>query len=149
MKQKVKFREDMKRDLMRVFREVSAQYECRNNTEAFRKVVNHPAPRFYVTVASAHSVISPMRYGDRSRLETMTPLKREMYEDLFNVVVGLSREERFQGKTLHYILRFAIMEPAPKFYINVRRMEQIWHERTKLTRRQLYEKTIGDEKDNR
>lgn len=130
MKQRTAFHEEMRRDLMRVYREVCANYSCRDNTEALEKVINHPAPRFYINVKSAHTILSPMMHGDRTMLQKMTPQKRQMYEDLFDTVLRLSQKDRFHNCTLHHILRFAIQEPAPKFYIQLRRMEQIWKEET-------------------
>lgn len=124
-------REAMKDDLMKVFREVSGSYCCRNNWEAWKRVVEHPAPRFYVDARRAHHVISPMLHGDRSKLEELSPLKREMYEALFDTVMRLWQKNAYWGKSLNYVLQFAVMEPAPRFYINAYRMGQIWRERTR------------------
>ncbi len=128
MKQNTSFKEEMKSDLMRIYREVSASHECRTQTEAYERTVTHEAPRFYVDARWAHQRISPMMRGDRSQLQEMSPLMREMYEDLFDVVMRLSQKERFWGKKLNYILQFAVLEPAPRFYISTVRMGQIWKE---------------------
>lgn len=111
---------------MRVFREVAASCECRNNMEAFEKVINHPAPRYYVDARRAHQYISPLCCGDRSRINKLSPLKREMYEQLFSTVQRLWQKNIFWGKSLNYVLQFAVLEPAPRFYIKKKRMHQIW-----------------------
>lgn len=134
MKQKTLFKEEMKRDLMKVYREVTSEGEFRNQQEAFQRVVEHEAPRFYVDAKWAHQRLSPMMRGDRSGLEKMNPLMRQMYEDLFDVVVRLSQKDFFYGRKLHRIVQFAILEPAPRFYIGLRRMEQIWNEEVKRMR---------------
>lgn len=126
MKQRSHLKEMMRHDLMKVYRDVCGSYECETNKEAFERVVVHPAPRYYVDPRWAHQVISPMMRGDRSRLERMSPLMREMYEELFGTVLRLAQMERYWGRSLHYILRFAVAEPAPRFYISAARMAQIW-----------------------
>lgn len=132
-------REEMKRDLMRVYREESQNYSGYMQTEIYALTVEHPAPRFYIDPRRALQHISPLRRGDRSALERMKPLKRKMYEDLFDVTMSLYQKEKFWGKSLYYVLRQAVMEPAPRFYINVMRMGQIWAEQTGKERRRRKE----------
>ena len=121
----------MKNDLMKVYREVCSGYDCRNNLEAWENVVRHPAPRFYIDARRAHCRISPMLHGDKRQLEHLSPLKREMYEDLFATVLRLWQKKPFWGTSLNHVLKFAILEPAPRFYISAARMGQIWREKTK------------------
>lgn len=130
MRESTLCREEMKNDLMKVFREIASSYECKTNWEAWEMAVRHPAPRFYCDVRRAHQYISPMLRGDRSQLQRLSPLKREMYEALFEVVMRLWQKEKFWGKSLNYVLRYAVMEPAPRFYIKKIRMGQIWREKT-------------------
>lgn len=118
----------MKEDLMKVYREVSGKYGCRTNSEAWEEVVRHPAPRFYVSSRRAHQRLSAMRRGDMSSLEKLSPLKREMYEDLFEVVRRLWQKKPYWGRSLNYVVQFAIQEPAKRFYIGPARMGQIWRE---------------------
>jgi hypothetical protein len=144
MKQTTQFKEEMKNDLMRVYREVSESHECRSQSCAYEETVRHEAPRFYVDARWALQRISPMLRGDRSQLERISPLMREMYEDLFNVVVRLSQEERYRGKSMTKLLSAAVLEPAPRFYISVGRMAQIWKEKVKIQRKEL--RSIHDNK---
>lgn len=118
----------MKRDLMRIYREESENYGGYVQSDIYQLTVSHPAPRFYVNAKSAHRYISPMLRGDRTKLNRLKPLQRQMYEALFNVVVSLSQKEKFWNKSLYCILRQAVMEPAPRFYIDKMRMGQIWRE---------------------
>ncbi len=145
MKQKTMCKEMMKNDLMKVYREVSSSGECRMQTEAYERTVEHEAPRFYVDARWAHQRIAPMLRGDRSGLDNMKPLQRKMYEDLFSVVVRLSQKDQFWGKKLNYILQYAVLEPAPRFYIGTMRMGQIWKEMTRRAnerRRKNYGKHV-------
>lgn len=131
MRKSTPLREEMKRDLMRVYREECQNYSGFIQTEIYALTVQHPAPRFYIDPRRAHQHISPLLRGDRSGLEKMKPLRREMYEALLDVVMRLSREESFFGESLYHILRHAVREPAPRFYIDVVRMGQIWTEQTR------------------
>ena len=128
MKQNVQLSDEMKRDLMKVYREESESYGGYVQAEIYKRTVAHPAPRFYVHAKSAHRYISPMLRGDRSKVERLKPLQRQMYDALFDVVVNFSRKEKFWNKSLYYILRQAVMEPAPRFFIGPMRMGQIWRE---------------------
>lgn len=119
---------EMKRDLMRVYRKECENYGGILQTEVFERTVRHPAPRFYVHAKSALRYISPMMRGDRRDIDRMKPLRRQMYEALFDVVMTLAQKERFWGMPPYTILRQAVMEPAPRFYIDATRMGQIFQE---------------------
>jgi hypothetical protein len=81
-------------------------------------MVNEPAPRYYVSPKQASQNIALMVRGDFSRIEMMMPLRREMYYSLFKVVQELSEKREFIGKSLSYIMKFAVVQPAPKFFIS-------------------------------
>lgn len=128
-------RKEMRRDLMKAYREVCA--DCPQGTtqiQVYEMVVNKPAPRFYIDPRSALQVLSPIMRGDRSALEQMKPLRRQMYEDLFEVVMRLSQKKDYWCKSLYIILKDAVLQPAPRFYINTMRMGQIWKEKTEESR---------------
>lgn len=139
MRELTQLREEMSRDLLKVYREECRNYSGYLQTEIFKLTVNHPAPRFYVDARRAHQHISPLLRGDRSKLDKMKPLRREMYEDLFDVVMRLSQKKKFWGKSLYSILRQAVMEPAPRFYIGVTRMGQIFSQQVSKERKQRQE----------
>ena len=143
MRERTLCREQMMNDLMRVYREVVA--ECplgTTQTEVYQIVVRHSAPRFYIDPRRAHLVISPMMRGDRSVLDRLSPLKRQMYLDLYAKVMELSQRKGFWKKRLYFILREAVLEPAPRFYINARRMGQIWQWKSGETRQQCIKRRV-------
>lgn len=82
--------------------------------EIGEKIVNSPAPRFWVSEERAAAVVSAIMRG-KPVLETMRPSKREMFEEIHRRVVAL--------KKLHpdWHLCDLVMEvvnsPAPKFYM--------------------------------
>lgn len=122
-------REEMYDELMKVYCKVCRLCECRSQHEAFEKTVSHPASRFFVTPKMAYQNIYPMLRGDFSRIEKMKPLRQEMYRALYDVVMRLSQKRQFWGKSPYYIVRFAVTEPAPRFYIGVEKMRKVFRER--------------------
>ena len=122
-------REAMYDELMKVYCEVCRVYECRSQQEAFEKTVSHPASRFFIDTRRAYQNIYPMLRGDYSRLEKMKPLRQEMYKALYDVVMRLSQKRQFWGKSPYHIVKFAVLEPAPRFYIGVEKMRKVFRAR--------------------
>lgn len=116
-------------ELMKVYCHVLREHEVRTQTEAFERTVQHAASRFFVEPRRAYQNIYPMLRGDYSRLEKMKPLRREMYKALYDVMMRLSQKRQFWGKSPYYIVKFAVMEPAPRFYIGVEKMRKVFRER--------------------
>lgn len=102
-------------DLFAVYREVCAS--CHSQSEAWHKVINHPAPRYYITPKQAHEMLSPMLRGDTSEIDRLKPLSRKMYKDLFDELNRMSQNTEYMGKSLWYICQFLVTRPAPQFYI--------------------------------
>jgi hypothetical protein len=133
MKEQSLCRQQMSRDLMKVYREVYQDVPLgTTQTEVYEMVVAHPAPRFYIDPRKAHERISPMMRGDMSHLEKFNPLKRQMYMDLFEVVMNLSHKKHY--RSLYALLKDAVLENAPRFYIGAKRMSQIWQAENIKTR---------------
>lgn len=131
MRRGIPFRGEMYDELLKVYCKVCRDYECRTQAEAFERTVRHPASRYFVESRRAYQNIYPMLRGDFSRLEKMKPLRQEMYRSLFEVVMRLSQKRQFWGKSPYYIVKFAILEPAPRFYIGVEKMRKVFRERRK------------------
>lgn len=128
MKQRTVCKDEMKRDLMRVYRQVTSERSFRSQSEAYQHVVEHEAPRFYVDAKWALQRLSPMMRGDTSALEKMNPLARQMYQDLFEIVLAMKQKERYWTASLYCIVKDAVMEPAPRFYIKPDTMRHTWRE---------------------
>lgn len=122
-------REAMYDELMKVYCKVLSEFDVRTQTEAFERTVRHAASRFYIDTRRAYQNIYPMLRGDYSRIEKMKPLRQEMYKALYDVVMSLSQKRQFWGKSPYYIVKFAILEPAPRFYIDVETMRKIFRKR--------------------
>ena len=134
MKRRTDYQQAMNQELMRVYCEVAGKHECRGQYEAYEQTVRHPASRFYVSAKHAHRMIYPMLRGDASALEGMTDLKKQMYKDLLDVTLELSRRREFRGRSPYYILQFAVTRPAPRFYISAKRMSKIFTTETERRR---------------
>lgn len=103
-------------DLLAVYREVYTS--CRTQHEAWQKVINHPAKRYYITPQQAHEILSPLLRGDTSQLDKLKkPHSRQMYLDLFDELNRMSQKTEFIGKSLWFICQFLVTRPAPRFYI--------------------------------
>lgn len=122
-------REAMYDELMKVYCKVLREFDVRTQTEAFERTVRHGASRFFVEPRRAYQNIYPMLRGDYSGIEKMKPLRQEMYKTLFNVVMRLSHKRQFWGRSPYYIVKFAVMEPAPRFYVDVEMMRKVFRER--------------------
>ena len=73
-----------------------------------------PSRRFGVSDIRAALIISAMMRG-KTDLSTMCPLKKEMYEEIYNRVFKL--QEECPELTISELCAKVIAQPAPKFYL--------------------------------
>lgn len=106
----------MHEDLMEVYRKV-AKY-CTRQDEAWKRVVKHPAKRFYVGAKNACEKVGPLLDGDTSKLEKMDKNRQRLYLAIFEKVKEFSQRREFAGKSLWYIMPFVVNSPAPEFFIS-------------------------------
>lgn len=106
----------MHEDLMETYRKV-AKY-CTRQDEAWRRVVTHPAKRFYVNAKVACDRIAPLLDGDYTSLRKMGKRKQRLYLAIFERVKEFAQRREFAGKSLNYIMPFVLQSPAPEFYIS-------------------------------
>ena len=97
---------------------------CWSQKEAHERMVKQPAPRYYVTAKQAYQVIAPMIKGDFERVNDMLPTRRRMYYCLFDEVIKMMEKPQFYNKSLKYIMQFAVIRPAPEFFLSPSRA---WH----------------------
>jgi len=110
-------------DLIKAYNKVAPH--CWLQSDAYKKAVKQPAPRYYVSAKQAGQVLSPMVRGDFSRVDAMQPNKRRMYYSLMEKVLELSEKRAFVGKSLIYIVSFAVTSPAPEFFVGHEAMRKI------------------------
>ncbi|MGM9862718.1 MAG: hypothetical protein ACI305_00440 [Lepagella sp.] len=82
--------------------------------EIGRKIVNSPAPRFWVSEERAAAVVSALMRG-KPILDTMRPTKREMFSEIYSRVLALRKARPCWD--LPRIIHKVVNSPAPKFYM--------------------------------
>ena len=102
-------------DLLDVYREVAP--DCWSQGEAWMRTVKHKAPRYYITPERARNIISLMINGDMSVLDRMRPNKKRMYLSLYETMERLLQKRAYSNKPLIFVLSFAVIQPAPEFFI--------------------------------
>lgn len=133
--------EDMRNeDLMDAYREVLCSHNG-STKELYRKVVEMPARRFYVSEERASIVISNM-YKGRS-IAQMRPNKREMYEEIFRRVLELKKER--PNDSIYDLTFEVVQQPSPKFYLTpesarvfICYIKKQWYEQRKKKYRHLF-----------
>lgn len=119
-------RQQMHRDIIEAYKAVAPF--CWTQHEAYERLVKQPAPRYYVTPKQAYQVLLPMMKGDFEMVNMMLPLRRKMYYTLFDEVTKMVEKPSFRNKSLRYIMQFAVLRPAPEFFISAERAKhlRIW-----------------------
>lgn len=110
-------------DLIKAYNSVALQ--CWTQEDAYRKTVKQPAPRYYVSAKQAAQIISPMVKGDFELVNMMRPNRRRMYYSLFDKVIELSEKRAFVGKPLSFIVQYAVLSPAPEFFIGYKKVHEL------------------------
>lgn len=111
-------------ELLRAFRHACRVKGFINIAEVSVMTVNSPCSRFWVSEERAAVVVSDLLKG-RPVLETMRPLKREMFQEIFNRFLAIYESE--PQRPLPDIVFEVVNSPAPKFYIEPRSaMEYIY-----------------------
>ena len=110
-------------DLIKAYNSVAPH--CWTQEEAYEKAVKQPAPRYYVSAKQAAQVIARMVKGDFERVDMMLPNRKRMYYSLFQKVIEMSEKRDFVGKSLTYIVNFAVSSPAPEFFVSVYSIRQV------------------------
>lgn len=109
----MEFSEERLENLMRVYDEYIIKCRYIKMPEVYEYIADAPADRFYVSDTRASVVISDMMQG--KSLDTMRPLKREMFEEILRRVIRLRQEQ--PTWTMRRLCAEVVAQPAPKFYI--------------------------------
>lgn len=107
------YSEDRNRDLLKAYRTLLAESEYISMPEIYQKVVNIPAPRFYVSETRAAVAITKIIKGDK--LLYMRPTKREMFFEIYRRY--LIEKKKYPHLSLPNVLSIITEQSAPKFYL--------------------------------
>lgn len=103
-------------DLIDAYKRVAPH--CWSQMQAYERTVKEPAPRYYITPRKAAEVVAKMAKGDFGFVNKMGIIKKRMYYSLFEVFMRLSETREFAGENISHIARFAVLEPAPEFFVS-------------------------------
>lgn len=118
--------QEMKDDLMKVYKEVAPF--CKSQNEAWKRTVLHPAPRYYLSEPHAIRVIKSIINGETDKIDKMpSTVKRRCYS-LYNEVLRLSENPKYTNKPIVYLVRLALYNPAPEFFLTTERFRRIFYE---------------------
>ena len=81
--------------------------------DVFKKIVDMPASRFWVSTPRAAVVIACIMRGDK--LHYMRPNKREMFFEIYRRVIKLRL--KYSDWSMPKLIETVIAQPAPKFYL--------------------------------
>lgn len=123
MKEDYSITKQMQEDLIEAYKRVAPTSWTQE--DAYIKTVKQPAKRYYVSGKQAAEKISRMIRGDFEIVDLMGANKRRMYYSLFEKVMELSEKPAFAGKSLCFVCAFAVLEPAPEFFISPSSVERI------------------------
>lgn len=110
----LEFTRERNRELLRAFRRECAKVSHVRLREIGIRVVNSPAPRFWVSEYRAMVVCSQLARGIPV-LDTMRPTKREMFTEIYRRVCDLKRRQ--PNRPLIDLASEVVNSPAPKFYM--------------------------------
>lgn len=101
-------------DLMRAYDDHISLCRYINMPDVYNKIVNMPSKRFWVSDIRAALVVSAMIRGEAD-LESMWPMKKEMYLEIYSRVVSLRKQN--PQLSISESCSIVVMQPAPKFYL--------------------------------
>lgn len=108
------FTQERNAALLRAYRKHIGSVSVIRLNEIGEKIVNSPAPRFWVSDERAAIVISNIMRG-RPVLDSMRPTKREMFEEIYRRVLALKKMH--PDWRLCELVYEVVNTPAPKFYM--------------------------------
>ncbi len=110
----MEFSQERSDDLMRVYDEYIASCKYIRMNDVYKCIVNMPSRRFWVSDIRAALVVSAIGRGEDC-LKEMLPLKREMYMEIYQRVMGM--RNKFPNMSISELCSIVTMQPAPKFYL--------------------------------
>lgn len=138
---KFEYENDRNNNLMDVYHTLISSRTTIRLRELMVEVVNSPARRFWVSEERAAIVISAMMRGNK--LSKMNRMKREMFTEIYNRVVGMRKEN--PSLSISEATFIIIRQEAPKFYLTpgsakviIHRIKKKWYEEKKRKLRHLF-----------
>ena len=109
----IQHRKQRNDDLIRAYRQQLHRSKVIRLDEIWHKIADMPSKRFWVSEERAAIVISKMMKGDT--LHNMRPLKKEMFQEIYNRVNHIRKKQ--PSISVYKCCIVACNSPAPKFYM--------------------------------
>ena len=138
---KFEYEQERNEDLMRAYHELieASPYICL--TDIYKKVVNMPSARFWVSEERAAIVIASMMKGDQ--LQGMRHNKREMFKEIYRRAMKLKSMK--PALSVFQLAFQVVRQQAPRFYLTpgsaeviISRAKKKWYEQRKRKLRHLF-----------
>ena len=110
---KSEYHRERTRDLLRAYFRYLEACKHVSKPDVFKRVVEMPAARFWVSTPRATVVVASIMRGDK--LLSMRPNKREMFFEIHRRAVELRRKH--SDWSMPKLIEAVIAQPAPKFYL--------------------------------
>lgn len=117
------FTRERNEDIMRTFRIQLEKARFIIMPEIFQMVADSPSIRFWVSEERASIVVSAMLSG--KQLPRMRANKREMFEEIYRRFLVARQID--SEKTVYELVSDIVRQPAPKFYLTPRTVDEIIH----------------------
>lgn len=114
------FTEERNREIMKVFKQRVSEVKIIVKPNIFQMVADSPASRFWVSEKRAAIVVGAMESG--KGLPKMRNNKREMFEEIYRRFLEL--KHKFPNKPIFELVSKVVYQPAPKFYLTARTIEE-------------------------
>lgn len=133
---------DRDNDLMNAYHKLISEARHLSLPDIYRRVVDMPSKRFWVSEERAAIVLSLM-VRDEKHINRFSKSKKEMYEELYRRAMKLKKER--PEMSISEIAFQVVQQTAPKFYLTpgsakiiICRAKKKWYEERKRRMRHLY-----------
>lgn len=124
-------------DLMRAYETVFNANRGAKKEEIYKRVVEMPSSRFWVSEERAATIVLNIIKGDK--LESMKPKKRLMYFEIYRRVMEAKKKD--PDAPISYLTFDVVSSPAPQFYLTpqsaktiISKIKRKWYEARKQSR---------------
>lgn len=135
------YEDERNAELIAAMRKAYEQAEYIKMSDIYKKIVEMPASRFWVSEERAAIVISSMMKGET--LERMGKMKREMFQEIYRRVMRL-KDDHPELSTYNLVFK-VVRQPAPKFYLTpgsakviISKIRRRWYEERRRRFKHMY-----------
>ena len=125
-------------DLLKAYREVAPT--CWQQQQAWRRVCESPAPRFYISGHALEEVIRRILYDGMGFLQSMGWNRRRMYEELWVRFSKMVTERPYCNMDMRSVCCILVAQPAPEFYCSPETVRSVFSR----MRRKMLSRHVAD-----